>query len=256
MAWMSHQPCRFYIIDGSCKYGSGCLFSHGLDLFGRIEMQIRALLHEPDVYQVPVEHLPWSRHELGILLRQVGWDETLDHLMSLLECLHTICVVYNSYGYYAILLENVSRYLGYLPYNPNVMDADSEVHQIYINFSAQSREICTEENVRIYFSHYGEVLSVYIPRERSYGFVRFQYPETVRLLLSNWNHLVPHFIFGAGLYVSPYISNNRRNPAENHGPNGLDGGPGHVPNALGGVPGQEPGAPDGNAAQQDMFRKR
>ncbi|XBI54061.1 hypothetical protein VPH35_036168 [Triticum aestivum] len=237
MAWMSHQPCRFYIIDGSCKYGSGCLFSHGLDLFGRIEMQIRALLHEPDVYQVPVEHLPWSRHELGILLRQVGWDETLDHLMSLLECLHTICVVYNSYGYYAILLENVSRYLGYLPYNPNVMDADSEVHQIYINFSAQSREICTEENVRIYFSHYGEVFSVYIPRERSYGFVRFQYPETVRLLLLNWNHLVPHFIFGAGLYVSPYISNNRRNPAENHGPNGLDGGPGHVPNALGGVPG-------------------
>ncbi|KAF7007848.1 hypothetical protein CFC21_022737 [Triticum aestivum] len=252
MAWMSDQPCRSYIIDGSCKYGSDCLFSHGLDLFGRIEMQIRALLHVPDVYQVPVEHLPWSRPELGIMLRQVGWDGTLGHLMSLLERLHTICVVYNSYGYYAILLENVSHYLGYLPYNPNVMDADSEAHQIYINFSAQSIEICTEENVRIYFSHYGEVLSVYIPHEMAYGFVRFRYPETVRLLLSNWNPQVPHFIFGAGLYVGPYISYNRRYPAVNHGLNDPDGGLEHMPNAAGGVAGQVPGVPDGNAAQQDM----
>lgn len=104
MVWMSDQPCRFYIIDGSCKYGSDCLFSHGLDLFGRIEMQIRAVLHMPHVSQVPVEHLPWIRPELGIMLRQVGWDGTLDHLMSLLERLHTICVVYDRFPMNSFLI--------------------------------------------------------------------------------------------------------------------------------------------------------
>uniref|UniRef100_A0A8R7TFI5 RRM domain-containing protein n=1 Tax=Triticum urartu TaxID=4572 RepID=A0A8R7TFI5_TRIUA len=150
------------------------------------------------------------------------------------------------FQWYVILLEVAPP-----AYNPNVMDFNSET-RIYITFSAQSREICTESKVHSYFSNFGSVVSVTIPHGRSYGFVRFMLPGTVRLLLSNWNPEVPHFISGARLHVDRYIPYYLWNPAENHGPNGLDGGPGHVPNALGGVPGQEPGAPDGNAAQQDM----
>ncbi|EMS48396.1 Putative zinc finger CCCH domain-containing protein 51 [Triticum urartu] len=135
MVWRSDQPCRFYMIDGSCKYGSDCWFSHGLDSFGRIEIQIRVA---PPAY------------------------------------------------------------------NPNVMDFNSET-RIYITFSAQSREICTESKVHSYFSNFGSVVSVTIPHGRSYGFVRFMLPGTVRLLLSNWNPEVPHFISGARLHVDRYI---------------------------------------------------
>jgi hypothetical protein len=48
-------------------------------------------------------------------------------------------------------------------------------------------------------------MSVSIPRERSFGFVRFQYPETVTLLLSDWNPQIPHFILGEPVRVYRYI---------------------------------------------------
>ncbi|XP_044328014.1 putative zinc finger CCCH domain-containing protein 51 [Triticum aestivum] len=246
MVWRSDQPCRFYMIDGSCKYGSDCWFSHGLDSFGRIEIQIRVLLHLMHRFPVPVVNLPRNCSELHIKLLQDGQDGNPDHLLSLLWRLHTIYLFHDSIQWYVILLEVAPP-----AYNPNVMDFNSET-RIYITVSAQSREICTESKVRSHFSHFGPVVSVTIPHGRSYGFVRFLLPGTVRLLLSNWNPEVPHFISGARLHVDRYIPYYLWNPAENHGPNGLDGGPGHVPNALGGVPGQEPGAPDGNAAQQDM----
>lgn len=73
--------------------------------------------------------------------------------------------------------------------------------QIYLTFPADST--FKEEDVSGYFSNFGPVQDVRIPyqQKRMFGFVTFDYPETVKLILAKGN---PHFVCDARVLVKPY----------------------------------------------------
>ncbi|XP_041995824.1 zinc finger CCCH domain-containing protein 53-like [Salvia splendens] len=73
--------------------------------------------------------------------------------------------------------------------------------QIYLTFPADST--FKEEDVSIYFSNFGPVQDVRIPyqQKRMFGFVTFDFPETVKLILAKGN---PHFVCDARVLVKPY----------------------------------------------------
>ncbi|XP_051124280.1 zinc finger CCCH domain-containing protein 53-like [Andrographis paniculata] len=73
--------------------------------------------------------------------------------------------------------------------------------QIYLTFPADSS--FKEEDVSHYFSNFGPVQDVRIPyqQKRMFGFVTFEYPETVKLILAKGN---PHFVCEARVLVKPY----------------------------------------------------
>ncbi|KAL0413659.1 UNVERIFIED_CONTAM: Zinc finger CCCH domain-containing protein 53 [Sesamum radiatum] len=73
--------------------------------------------------------------------------------------------------------------------------------QIYLTFPADST--FKEEDVSNYFSNFGPVQDVRIPyqQKRMFGFVTFDYPETVKLILAKGN---PHFVCDARVLVKPY----------------------------------------------------
>ncbi|KAH6765863.1 hypothetical protein C2S52_016846 [Perilla frutescens var. hirtella] len=73
--------------------------------------------------------------------------------------------------------------------------------QIYLTFPADST--FKEEDVSNYFSIFGPVQDVRIPyqQKRMFGFVTFDYPDTVKLILAKGN---PHFVCDARVLVKPY----------------------------------------------------
>ncbi|XP_047981275.1 zinc finger CCCH domain-containing protein 53-like [Salvia hispanica] len=73
--------------------------------------------------------------------------------------------------------------------------------QIYLTFPADST--FKEEDVSTYFSNFGPVQDVRIPyqQKRMFGFVTFDFPETVKLILAKGN---PHFVCDARVLVKPY----------------------------------------------------
>ncbi|GFP96433.1 zinc finger CCCH domain-containing protein 53 [Phtheirospermum japonicum] len=73
--------------------------------------------------------------------------------------------------------------------------------QIYLTFPAESN--LKEEDVSNYFSNFGPVQDVSIPyqQKRMFGFVTFDFPETVKLILAKGN---PHFVCDARVLVKPY----------------------------------------------------
>ncbi|KAL8555322.1 hypothetical protein ACS0TY_003216 [Phlomoides rotata] len=73
--------------------------------------------------------------------------------------------------------------------------------QIYLTFPADST--FKEEDVSNYFSNFGPVQDVRIPyqQKRMFGFVTFDFPETVKLILAKGN---PHFVCDARVLVKPY----------------------------------------------------
>ncbi|KAM0824417.1 hypothetical protein ACQ4PT_070217 [Festuca glaucescens] len=212
------DTCRFYISrSGLCPKGLSCGFSHGFGSSGKFEMEIRGILltmRRP----VFLGEVPWMY--FGLYKKDLPLGSVLDPwgLPSLIRPLHTVCWIPDSSGHFLVLVEHSQAYLGYPDHLRNWGALGPNM--IYISFSAASRSICTRLNVFDYFSHYGPVMSVSIPRERSFGFVRFQYPETVRLLLSDWNPQIPHFILGEPVRVCRYIPKPEaklKNSAGNHG---------------------------------------
>ncbi|KAM0911263.1 hypothetical protein ACQ4PT_013597 [Festuca glaucescens] len=214
------KPCRYISNGGVCMYGSWCRFSHGFESFRKFEMEIRQLLLLGNGYPLRLAELPWIYLVCYRKHLQEGWNRTPDSLERLLQRVHNVCLLPDSDGeLYIVLLEDAPFFLGFSVDNLNMMDPHSGAHQIYITFSPESREICTETNVYSYFRQYGPVLSVNIPHRSSFGFVRFQCPETVRLLLSEWNSQVPHFICGARVRIDRCIPKGeaKLNSAGKHG---------------------------------------
>ncbi|KAK1679239.1 hypothetical protein QYE76_040087 [Lolium multiflorum] len=212
------DTCRFYISRrGLCPKGLSCGFSHGFGSSGKFEMEIRGILLRMGrpvfIGEVPLMYffLYQKNLPLGSILDPWG-------LRMLLRALHTVFWIPERPLHFLVLVEHSQAYLDYPDHLRNWGLLGPNL--IYISFSAASRSICTRLNVSKYFSQYGPVMSVSIPHERSFGFVRFQYPETVRLLLSDWNRQIPHFILGEPVRVcrySPKPEAKLKNSAGNHG---------------------------------------
>ncbi|KAJ1291623.1 hypothetical protein BS78_02G329500 [Paspalum vaginatum] len=77
-------------------------------------------------------------------------------------------------------------------------------NQIFITFNPKST--FTKNDAWNYFSHYGPVNDVRIPlqKKRTFGYVSFKYPETVRQILSERCLRTSHFICGDHVFVEPY----------------------------------------------------
>ncbi|CAM0906486.1 unnamed protein product [Alopecurus aequalis] len=204
--------CYFYISrHGLWKNGLSCRFSHGFGPSGTLEMQIRQLLLRVPHIAVSVQALSWMYSECYNMLLPVRNIWHPHSIPTLLRPLHTICLVSHRHGQHSVVL--LERYQAYIRYSGDrryreVLEEEGP-NQIYISFPAGSQFICTRENVYRYFRQYGHVLYVNIPHQSSFGFVRFQYPRTVRLLLSEWNPQVPHFIFEAAVRVRRYIPKDK-----------------------------------------------
>lgn len=212
------DTCRVYISTrGLCPMGLSCGFSHGFGSSGKFEMEIRGILLQMGrpvfIGEVPRLYFLLYQKDLPVGSVLDPWA-----LPMLLRALHTVCWIPDRPRNFLVLVEHSQAYLNY----PNHLRNWGVLgpNLIYIRFSAESRSICTGLNVSEYFSNYGPVMSVSIPRERSFGFVRFQYPETVTLLLSDWNPQIPHFILGEPVRVYRYIPKPEaklKNSAGNHG---------------------------------------
>ncbi|KQK15513.1 hypothetical protein BRADI_1g23370v3 [Brachypodium distachyon] len=206
---LANIPCRFYMSTGVCKKGWSCRFSHGFGPLGMLEMAIRELLMNRPLTRVadlPV-YLACYKQPL-----QGWWNQSTGSIISLLARLHTVTLIVDRMGQnFIVLLEHAPSYLG-PAVNLNVMDTGSGFNKIYITFTAEGRARCTESLVSNYFSQYGPVLKVRMPTPRLCGFVTFQYPQTVELLLFEWNPQVPHFICGATVLVKPYKHSGETKP--------------------------------------------
>lgn len=77
----------------------------------------------------------------------------------------------------------------------------SSSRQIYLTFPSDST--FKEEDVSSYFSMFGPVNDVRIPyqQKRMFGFVTFQYSDTVKLILAKGN---PHYVCDSRVLVKPY----------------------------------------------------
>lgn len=108
-------------------------------------------------------------------------------------------------------------------------------HRIYMNVGAE----LSEEPLREYFSRFGRVLDVYLPRNKNtnavmgYGFTTFESREEVDKILEQPEHLV------AGHPVRVNRAGPRPNYEEQEAPAAYSGPHGTGPRLyVGGVPGQ------------------
>ncbi|KAG2646460.1 hypothetical protein PVAP13_2KG511000 [Panicum virgatum] len=77
-------------------------------------------------------------------------------------------------------------------------------NQIFITFNPKST--FTGNDAWNYFSHYGPVNNVRIPLQKKhmFGYVSFEYPETVKQILPERCSRTSHFICGDHVFVEPY----------------------------------------------------
>ncbi|KAL8028612.1 hypothetical protein ABFX02_14G172700 [Erythranthe guttata] len=171
------KPCLFYA-RGYCKNGSGCRFVHG-DGGAASPDGGAAAVGSPSKFDMmgSTTNFPYSNKCMNFLLQQqqqLSPDSPRALMMS--DAMHKF-----------------SR-IGLNGVNPGS-------RQIYLTFPADST--FKEEDVSNYFSNYGPVQDVRIPyqQKRMFGFVTFDYPDTVKLILAKGN---PHFVCDARVLVKPY----------------------------------------------------
>lgn len=164
------KPCLFYA-RGYCKNGTTCRFLHGGEA-GAGE--------DAGGANFP-KFSPTSANQCVNFLQQLPSDSPRAHMMD------------GMHKFGAIRVER-----GELGIN-GANNAGSR--QIYLTFPADST--FKEEDVSNYFSNFGPVQDVRIPyqQKRMFGFVTFDYPETVKLILAKGN---PHFVCDARVLVKPY----------------------------------------------------
>ncbi|KAJ4762757.1 Zinc finger CCCH domain-containing protein 18 [Rhynchospora pubera] len=216
----SAQLCHYYQSKGNCKNGARCHFVHDLN-FGpvgdwmRLEMEIREILLNRGRIPLTIASLPMVYLErYGKILQAEGYlTESQRHskpgysLTRLLGQMRTVALIERPPGQHSLVLaEDVHKYIDCTRLGQE--DTSSSSHQIYLTFPAESK--FTEDEVMMYFSKYGPVREVRIPRQarRMFGFVSFVYPETVHLILSS-SH--PHYIGNSRILVKPYKEKSKVN---------------------------------------------
>ncbi|KZV47278.1 zinc finger CCCH domain-containing protein 53-like [Dorcoceras hygrometricum] len=192
------KPCLYYA-RGYCKNGTSCPFLHGGDGGGsmagesgtvavgspsKFEMmeQCQDLLRSKSTQQQrPAAYAPQPTSKCMNFLLQQQFPADSPRALMMVE------------GLFKSSRNRLERGdLGIV--NPGS-------RQIYLTFPADST--FKEEDVSSYFSIFGPVQDVRIPyqQKRMFGFVTFDYPETVKLILAKGN---PHFVCDARVLVKPY----------------------------------------------------
>lgn len=192
------KPCLFYA-RGFCKNGTSCRFLHGEGGGGtadggavvgspsKFEMmeQCQELMRSKSTQQQQLTNFPYSPLSANkcmnfLLQQQQQLPPDSPRGLMLGDGMHKFGRGRGDFGL-------------------NVVNPGSR--QIYLTFPADST--FKEEDVSNYFSNFGPVQDVRIPyqQKRMFGFVTFDYPDTVKLILAKGN---PHFVCDARVLVKPY----------------------------------------------------
>ncbi|XP_057790019.1 zinc finger CCCH domain-containing protein 53 [Salvia miltiorrhiza] len=181
------KPCLFYA-RGFCKNGTSCRFLHGegegaaaaVGSPSKFEMleQCQELMRTKSTH-MNFPYSPLPANKCMNFLQQLPPDSPRSLMMS--DGMH-------KFG------------RGRLERGDFGMNNPGS-RQIYLTFPADST--FKEEDVSTYFSNFGPVQDVRIPyqQKRMFGFVTFDFPETVKLILAKGN---PHFVCDARVLVKPY----------------------------------------------------
>ncbi|PKA49838.1 Zinc finger CCCH domain-containing protein 18 [Apostasia shenzhenica] len=228
-----------YFYNGYCKHGESCKFSHGqensdsysqpfpFDLnefpcedysispmsLRKLELEVTELLKAMRGLPVSVASLPMFYQDVyGKALQSEGYlTESQRHgkagfsLTKLLARMRNIRLIERPHGQHSVVLaEDFPKYMEFRAERNELGDSSS--HQIYLTFPAEST--FTDFDVQSYFSQFGPVRDVRIPRQekRMFGFVSFYYADTVRQILAMGH---PHHINGARVLVKPYKEKSR-----------------------------------------------
>ncbi|XP_075510990.1 zinc finger CCCH domain-containing protein 23-like [Primulina tabacum] len=193
------KPC-FYYARGYCKNGTSCPFHHGGDGGGPVAAEGGAVaVGSPSKFEMMEQQCQeFLRSKSTQLQRQASLSPRLTN-----KCMNFLLqqqfpadsprALMMAEGIYKSSRNRLERSdLGIV--NPGS-------RQIYLTFPADST--FKEEDVSTYFSIFGPVQDVRIPYQlkRMFGFVTFDYPETVKLILAKGN---PHFVCDARVLVKPY----------------------------------------------------
>ncbi|WVZ66502.1 hypothetical protein U9M48_015711 [Paspalum notatum var. saurae] len=220
---VQNNHCHFYFSMGYCQKGESCPFSHGsgspemnhlrqlnaLESLPKLEKEVSELLVSLQPPRVPIESLAniYSKR-YGKPLKIGGFcleDPEHDYdLKGLLPMLCTTRVIEREGKCYVVPVGDAPKYLDddFKLVMPTAgAGSAGRRNLIYITFGSKST--FTNEDAWKYFSQYGPVSGVRIPlrEKRTFGYVTFLYPETVKRVLSERSPTNPHFIRGDKVYA-------------------------------------------------------
>ncbi|GFP84280.1 zinc finger CCCH domain-containing protein 53 [Phtheirospermum japonicum] len=193
------KPCLFYA-RGYCKNGTSCRFLHGGDgaavdggavvgspsQFELMEQQCQEmLLRSKSTQLMASNNFPFSSSSSS---SPVGANKCMNVLQFPPDSPRGL-----------MMGDGIHKFGRRSDFGLNCVNHVSR--QIYLTFPADSN--FKEEDVSNYFSNFGPVQDVRIPyqQKRMFGFVTFDFPETVKLILAKGN---PHFVCDARVLVKPY----------------------------------------------------
>ncbi|KAL2322772.1 hypothetical protein Fmac_027151 [Flemingia macrophylla] len=219
-----------YFNKGFCKHGSNCRYYHGQgvpDIFphmygndsfsddqvispgslAQLESEIVELLKLKKGGSISIASLPMAYYDRykkvlqadGYLTESQRHGKSGYSLTKLLARLkNSIRLIDRPHGQHSVVLaEDAPKFNGKVDYGKYI----SASRQIYLTFPADST--FSEGDVSNYFSTFGKVDDVRIPSQerRMFGFVTFDDPETVKIILDKGN---PHYVCESRVLVKPY----------------------------------------------------
>nr|KYP38852.1 Zinc finger CCCH domain-containing protein 18 [Cajanus cajan] len=219
-----------YFNKGFCKHGSSCRYFHGQgvpDIFShmygndsfsddqiispgslaQLESEIVELLKLKKGGSISIASLPMAYYDRykkvlqadGYLTESQRHGKSGYSLTKLLARLkNSIRLIDRPHGQHSVVLaEDAPKFNGKVDYGKYI----SASRQIYLTFPADST--FSEGDVSNYFSTFGKVEDVRIPSQerRMFGFVTFDDPETVKMILDKGN---PHYVCESRVLVKPY----------------------------------------------------
>ncbi|RDX95453.1 Zinc finger CCCH domain-containing protein 18, partial [Mucuna pruriens] len=219
-----------YFSRGYCKHGNSCRYYHAQvvpeicsyvhrnDTFNndqfispgslaQLETEIVELLKLKKGGCMSIASLPMAYYDKyrkvlqadGYLTESQRHGKSGYSLTKLLVRLkNSIRVIDRPHGQHSVVLvEDAPRFNGKVDYCRYI----SASRQIYLTFPADST--FSEGDVSNYFGTYGNVEDVRIPSQerRMFGFVTFDDPETVKMILDKGN---PHYVCESRVLVKPY----------------------------------------------------
>ncbi|TKY46991.1 Zinc finger CCCH domain-containing protein 18 [Spatholobus suberectus] len=219
-----------YFNKGFCKHGNSCRYYHGQgvpDIFSHVygndsfnddqvispgslaqlESEIVELLKLKKGGSISIASLPMAYYDRykkvlqadGYLTESQRHGKSGYSLTKLLARLkNSIRLIDRPHGQHSVVLaEDAPKFNGKVDYGKYI----SASRQIYLTFPADST--FSEGDVSNYFSTFGKVEDVRIPSQerRMFGFVTFDDPETVKIILDKGN---PHYVCESRVLVKPY----------------------------------------------------